>query len=127
MEIKTSDKKFVKDFIIRKTSEHGWNLEQETDSTLLFTQTDNSGSVDAAVTQVLLGNRNSTPPKYEFKYIISQYGDTAKVIANVSASTQMPMGQVNRVFFNENNSVINTYQGVLDRLKDGMEKELKLK
>lgn len=38
IEISTADKKSVKDYILLKNSESGWNLEQETESMLSFSK-----------------------------------------------------------------------------------------
>ena len=121
IEISTADKKSVKDYILLKNSEAGWNLEQESDSMLSFSKLDTSGSFNAALTQTALGNSYSTPPKYEVKYIISQLPGRVKIVSNIAVSTQMPGGQVNRMFLNENNTVFNAYQEQLNRFKRGLE------
>jgi PBP1b-binding outer membrane lipoprotein LpoB len=122
IEISVSDKKLVKDYIVLKNSEAGWNMEQESDSMVTFSKVDSSGSFNAAFTQVALGNAYSTPPKYEVKYFINQLSGRVKVVSNIAVSTQMPGGQVNRVFLNENNAVYNAYQDQLVRFKQGIEK-----
>jgi hypothetical protein len=122
IEISTTDKRAVKDYILLKNSEAGWNIEQESDSILTVSKIDSSGSFNAAFTQVALGNAYSTPPKYEVKYFINQLPGRVKVVSNIAVSTQMPGGQVNRVFLNDNNAVYNAYQEQLVRFKRGIEK-----
>jgi hypothetical protein len=122
IEISATDRKSVKDYILLKNSEAGWNLEQESDSMLAFSKIDSSGSFNAALTQVALGNAYSTPPKYEVKYFINQLPGRVKIVSNIAVSTQMPGGQINRMFLNENNAVYNAYQDQLTRFKQGIEK-----
>lgn len=78
-----------------------------------FSKIDNSGSFNSALTTVLLGNAYSTPPKYDLKYILVQLPSGSKIISNISVSTQMPGGQVNRLFLNQNIALINSYQDQL--------------
>jgi hypothetical protein len=122
IEISATDKKSVKDHILLKNSETGWNLEQESDSMLSFSKVDSSGSFNAALTQVALGNAYSTPPKYELKYFINQLPGRVKIVSNIAVSTQMPGGQVSRMFLNESNTVFNAYQEQLNRFKKDIEK-----
>jgi len=122
IEISATDKKSVKDYILLKNSETGWSLEQESDSMLFFSQVDSSGSFNAALTTVALGNAYSTPPKYELKYFINQLPGRVKIVSNIAVSTQMPGGQVNRMFLNVNNAVYNAYQEQLNRFKKDVEK-----
>lgn len=122
IEISAPDKKTVKDYILLKNSEAGWNIEQESESMLTVSKIDSSGSFNSAFTQVALGNAYSTPPKYEVKYFINQLPGRVKVVSNIAVSTQMPGGQVNRVFLNQNNAVYNAYQDQLVRFKQGIEK-----
>lgn len=121
VEIFTSNKQAVKENIIQRNAATGWNLEQESDSSLLFTKVDDSGSFNSAMTQALIGNSYSTPPKYEARYIISSYAGKVKIVVNVSVSTQMAFGQVNRVFLNKNNATFNAFQGQLYKVKSEVE------
>lgn len=120
IEIKTVDKDAIRSNLIRRNLDTGWSLEQETPSMLLFTKVDSSGSVGSAVTQALIGNRYSTPPKYELKYTLASYKDFTKVITHLSVSTQMAMGQINRMELNGNTD-FNNLQMQLNRVKGEIE------
>ena len=119
--IATPNKQLIKEKIIAMDAKLGWNLEQETESTVLFTKVDNSGSFGSLMTKNMLGNAYSTLPQYEMRYIFSTDGDSTHVIVNVAVSTQMPMGQVNRLFLDNNNMVFNTFQLQLNKIKDEIE------
>lgn len=121
VEITTSNKQAVKENLIQRNSANGWNLEQESDSSLLFTRVDDSGSFNSALTQAMIGNSYSTQPKYEARYIISNNSGKVKVVVNVAVSTQMAFGQVNRVFLNKNNATFNAYQTQLYKVKSEIE------
>ena len=115
--IASSDAKKIRANLISRNATTGWVLEQETESTLLFTRTDSSGSVQSAATQVLLGNASSTPPKYEARYTLVSVKSGTRVIVNVSVSTQMPGGQVNRLSLSEASATFNPFQAQLERVK----------
>lgn len=122
IEVFTKDKNAVRENIITRNSETGWNLEQDTPNTLMFTRVDTSGSLGSALTQSLIGNAYSTPPKYEAKYIISSKGNATKIIVNVSISSEMRTGQTNRIFLNNNREVFNIFQKQLQKVKSEIEK-----
>lgn len=121
VEISTSDKTKVKQNIISRNAQTGWALEQETDSSLLFTKIDDTGSMGAIMTQAIIGNAYSTPPVYEARYIISQANEQVSIVVNISVSTQMAMGQTNRILLNKNNAVFNAFQQQLERVKSETE------
>ncbi len=123
IEINTMYKSAVANAIVLRNSELGWTLEQETPSTIFFTRIDDSGSMGAAVTQALIGNAYSTPPKYEARYILSRKPSSIKVVVNVSISTQMVGGQVNRLIMDKNNQVFNAFQNQLIRVKAQIENQ----
>jgi len=118
-----ADKKAVKDYFMLKNVEGGFQVENESDSSLTVSKVDTSASFNAALTQVALGNAYSTPPKYEVKYYFNQLPGRVKVLTNIAVSTQMPGGQVNRQFLNENSAVFNAYQDQLVRFKTQLEKK----
>ena len=119
--IASSDLKKVRANLISRNASTGWVLEQETESTLLFTRNDSSGSFQSAATQLLLGNAYSTPPKYEVRYTLVSVQPGVRVIVNVSVSTQMPGGQVNRMSLSEAPATFNTFQAQLERVKTEIE------
>lgn len=88
---------------------------------LFFTQRDNSGSLQSAVTQVLIGNSYSTPPNYEARYIFAEVGTSTKLLVNVQVSTQMAGGQVNRMPLSDNSTTFNQFQAQLERVKAEIE------
>ena len=116
------DKKAVKDYFLLDSVNNGMNVDQETESSLVMSLIDTSGSVNAAFTQVMLGNAYSTPPKTEISFYFSQLPGRTKVTVNAAVSTQMPGGQINRVFLKDNNAVFNSWQGALGRAKAALEK-----
>lgn len=120
--IRTTDKQAIKNNLIARNAQSGWFLERETDSTLFFTYVDDSGSFRSALTQALIGNAYSTPPKYEANYLLFPAGEGAyKVQVQVSVSTQMAMGQVNRVSLKDNVTVFNGFQRQLQKVKQEIE------
>jgi hypothetical protein len=119
--IKTKDTKAIKSNLLSSNASSGWVLEQESDSTMFFTRVDASGSVQSATTQVLLGNAHSTPPKYEARYTIFPVAEGIRVIANVSVSTQMPGGQINRMGLSDAGATFNNFQAQLERVKAEVE------
>lgn len=121
IDIATTDKPLVKELIVSRNASKGWLLESESGSSLLFSVTDTSGSFSAALTQVLIGNSYSTPPKYEANYIITTIGNRTKVIVNLSVSTQMAFGQIKKYPLNNNNDVFNAVQGQLIKIKQEIE------
>jgi hypothetical protein len=123
-EINTANKRYIVSNIIRRNVETGWTLEQESDSTLLFTKVNDSGSMNAVLVQAMIGNAYSTPPKAEARYIVMEHAGVTKVIVNVGISTQMSGGQINRMNMDNANGVLNMFQAQLDRVKAEVEREL---
>lgn len=118
--INSLDKKAIKDKIIEVQISSGWNLEQETDNTLLFTRVEDPTSMKSVMTQALIGNQYSTPPQYEAKYMLASTGEYTKVIEVTTMSTQMAFGQIRRYPLN-GAKVVNSYQDQLDNIKMSIE------
>lgn len=119
--IAAKDPKIIRTNLISRNATTGWILEQESENTLLFTKTDTSGSLESATTQILLGNAYSTPPKYEARYTLIPLPNGTRVIVNVSVSTQMPGGQINRMELSNAAATFNPFQAQLARVKDEVE------
>lgn len=119
--ISVKDLKPIRSNLIERNASTGWTLEQETESTLFFTKTDTSGSLQSAVTQALLGNAYSTPPKYEARYTFIPMPNSTKIIVNVFVSTQMPGGQVNRIGLSDASPTFNPFQTQLEKVKSEVE------
>lgn len=119
--IASTDMQRIRGNLISRNATTGWILEQETQSILLFTRTDSSGSAQSAATQVLLGNAYSTPPKYEARYTLIPVATGTRVIVNASVSTQMPGGQVNRLSLSHASATFNPFQAQLERVKSEVE------
>lgn len=119
--VAVKDSKPIRSNLIARNAGTGWVLEQETESTLLFTRTDTSGSFQSAATQVLLGNAYSTPPKYEARYTFISMPEAVRVIVNVFVSTQMPGGQLNRMSLSDAAPTFNPFQAQLEKVKSEIE------
>lgn len=77
--------------------------------------------MNAVMTQIVMGNSSSTLPKYEARYIVSNYAGKVKIIVNVAVSTQMAFGQTNRVFLKDNSNWFNAFQDQLRKVKSEVE------
>ena len=122
IEINTKSKQAVVDNLIHRNVSNGWSLESESPSLLVFSFIDSSGTVGSAFTQVLLGNANSTPPKYEARYVITMLGEEkVKVIVNAYVSTQMLSGQTRSMPLSNNKDTFDMYQAQLNRVKKEIE------
>ena len=70
----------------------GWMVAQQTSNQVVCEIP--MGIMQSAMTQVLIGNSYSTPPKQFVRLSFAQTGDNTRVQSQVWVETQMPFGQV---------------------------------
>jgi hypothetical protein len=105
----------VKSRLIERLMNAGWQLDQETASRVAFSKEMTGGQAVAA--QLVLGNADSSTPRWERAYTLVKAVDGVRIYATSSMSTVMPFGKVNRVELTSNNE-FNDQQASLERLRD---------
>jgi hypothetical protein len=119
--ISSDDTQYIQSWIINRMTNKGWSLDSQSNNGLKFTKTADTSSVKTVLLQAMIGNSYSTTPKLETNYSIASLGDSTNVVAQAFVSTQMAMGQVNRIDFKNNNAVFNDIQRQLNKLKSEVE------
>lgn len=105
--------------IVNEMSARGFSLVQQSTNSMMFNKQMTGGQAIGA--QLLIGNSYSTTPESEVRFMLSNSGNSVNVIADMSMSTQMAFGQVNRQPMNNNNAWFNEVHALLDKVRRNIE------
>lgn len=105
----------VKSRLIERTLSAGMSLDNDTPNRVVVSK--QMEGMQESMMRVAIGNSYSTPVRSESAFTFVPMNDGVKVFASMSAWTQMPMGQINRVPLN-GDADFNVIQASLFRLRD---------
>lgn len=117
--INTYDMEAVKASIITKVAPIGYTLQSDSNYRLFFTR--QTSGLEAAFTQVLIGNSYSTTPEKSLNITIFKAKQSVRVMASGAVSTQMAFGQVRSVNLSEGSRWFNDLQRILFAVKEEVE------
>lgn len=121
--INSVDTGLIKSKIIQKMIDEvptTYMLQADTEYSLVFTRT--LDGMEAVGVLMMIGNSYSSQPVQTVRFNIIKNQHDTRVLEYASASTQMPMGQVNTIEIN-NNAHFNFYYNFLQGLKNDIEKK----
>lgn len=117
--IEADDVDLVKSEVINEMQMRGFFLQDDSKYRLVFTKELEGGQ--AILTQLVIGNSYSTTPVAQCAFNLSATGNGIKVVEFSSISTQMAMGQIQRMDMRDNNAWFNDFHTVLLRVKQRIE------
>ena len=105
--------------LVVRAAERGLAIEEQGANTLTLSR--EMRGMGAVWMQMAIGNSYSTTPRAEIRYIVTPVVGGTRVIAQLSASTQMAFGQVRRKDMSGNNAWFNDVQRALEEVKAQVE------
>lgn len=91
--------------LLRGMQDRGYMLQNQQPNSILFTREMEGGH--AILAQLMIGNSYSTTPQMEIRFTLAEQPAGIRVIANISMSTQMALGQIRRHDLRDNNNYFN--------------------
>lgn len=105
----------VKSRLIERNLSAGMNLDSDSPSRVVVSR--QMEGMQESMMRLAIGNSYSTPVRSEATFTLASINNGVKVFAAMSAWTQMPLGQINRVPLNSD-ADFNAIQSSLFRLRD---------
>lgn len=98
--------------LVQNCNEKGLMVEEQTKNNVVCSREMQGGG--AIFTQALIGNSYSTTPLQKVRYSVSKFKTGTKVWADAWVETQMALGQVRKMPYDDNKTK-NNLQSVLDQ------------
>lgn len=120
--LNTSNMELVKGAIISEMQTRGCALQSDSNYLLSFSK--QMFGLNAALTQIAIGNQYSTTPNENISFTLSKIGQTVRVVAFCSVSTQMVFGQTQSADMSGNNAWFNELQRILYAVQEDVNREI---